>query len=106
MDVNGKWLRYTVKYGLGNVLAILMAGAFGMFAQFVLKENSKREAKYQELLTTTIVGLSESVRNQTALIIAHDERAKSYIQSRSSLDDRVDQVLSEMTAYMRSGVRR
>lgn len=69
-----KILEWSVTYGLGTVLAFLIAFAFWRTLIYVLKENTKREERLANIIEKHIDSLS------TALINVHNSITQSHVQ--------------------------
>ena len=66
-------IKSAATYGLGTVLAILMAGFMGWVIRFILKDNAKREERLAEIIERDLIA-------QKSALEAHDRRVSEATQ--------------------------
>jgi hypothetical protein len=84
-----RWILLASRHGLGIVLSL------GIFAAMLYFGN-----RMLNLMENQVAQLTNVVTNQTALIIAHDERAKMYISNSELRDQKLTRLLSELEGFM------
>lgn len=80
------------RHGIGVVLSIGLMVGMGYFGSRML-----------DMMTNQVTALTQAIMNQTALIIAHDERAKSYIVNSDLRERQLQTVLDDLDRLLARG---
>ena len=72
MDAAEGLFKYSVTYGLGIVLSILIALFFFWILRYVLRENSRREERLASIIDGQLKYVQDSISNLTLKMTAHD----------------------------------
>lgn len=94
-------MRAAATHGLGIVLSVLMACAFGVFANRIMDENKNREAQYREFINMAVAKQTEAVQQSTILMQQHDLRARESWEKQAMTQQEVVTALRMLSEDMR-----